>query len=216
MHLWPWLVVVLGACGPLIPGDDSNAEGEGSDSGSSTSGGSSPTATSLTTSTPTTTSTTGTPGTGACCTAHPEAGCEVAAVSTCVCASAPWCCDPANGWTDECVKSVDAYGCGVCGTADTSTVSTTAPDTGVVDTGPIQECLFAPDDPECTVCLKIECCDTYQQCYDHPACACLSDCVLIGSPADVCVEACEAIDVLSFALDLQSCLQEFCNDECPL
>lgn len=219
LHVWPWLVVVLGACGPLISGDDGNGEADGSDSGTS-SGTGSPTTSS--TSTPTTTATTGPVGTGACCTAHPEAGCEVAAVSSCVCTSVPACCDPGSGWTDDCVKSVDVYGCGVCGTAETSpmtSISATATattDTGVVDTGPISECAFEPDDSMCTVCLKGECCDVYQACYDNAACACLSDCVLTGSPPDVCINACDAIDALSLALDLQGCQQQFCKGACPV
>jgi hypothetical protein len=52
------------------------------------------------------------PNGGDCCEANGSAGCEDAAVESCVCASDAYCCT--NEWDDICVGGVDELGCGTC------------------------------------------------------------------------------------------------------
>lgn len=51
---------------------------------------------------------------GPCCEQHANAGCEVDAVETCVCAEDPNCCEDATGWDSFCVEEIGTFGCGTC------------------------------------------------------------------------------------------------------
>lgn len=119
-----------------------------------------PSTVTVTTSPTTSDVTTGEPpdNVGACCTEHPETGCELPAISDCVCAAEPSCCN--DEWHQGCVDAVDAYGCGVC-PPDPS--DTTDPDTGI-----------PPDNTE-------SCCST------HASTGCeyeaIADCVCAENPA---------------------------------
>jgi hypothetical protein len=49
---------------------------------------------------------------GDCCTPHPTPGCDDPAISACVCAQDPYCCD--TEWDSYCVDEVTSFGCGAC------------------------------------------------------------------------------------------------------
>ncbi|MBM4371486.1 MAG: hypothetical protein FJ098_07515, partial [Deltaproteobacteria bacterium] len=54
----------------------------------------------------------GTCGAGSCCTPKETPKCEDAAITACVCAEDPYCCDTKWDWI--CVNEVDTLGCGTC------------------------------------------------------------------------------------------------------
>jgi hypothetical protein len=100
---------------------------------------------------------------GACCSEHPETGCELAAISECVCDAEPSCCT--DEWHAGCVDAVDANGCGVCPPDPTdTTVSTTDPDTGVPPDN-TESCCAPHDSTGCEYPAIAEC-----VCNEDPAC----------------------------------------------
>ncbi|MFY0534373.1 hypothetical protein [Nannocystis pusilla] len=54
----------------------------------------------------------GGPGGTGCCEEHDSPSCDDAAVSECVCAEDPFCCE--FGWDGQCVAEVETFGCGMC------------------------------------------------------------------------------------------------------
>ncbi|MCZ6651625.1 MAG: integrin alpha [Planctomycetota bacterium] len=62
----------------------------------------------------------GNPIVGNCCGTHTEGGCDILAISDCVCTQMPICCYDENeipgaeGWNDDCIDAVDDLECATC------------------------------------------------------------------------------------------------------
>lgn len=107
------------------------------------------------------------------------------------------------------------------GTGGTATGSSTATTTGIhgsdstdsTGTTGAQTCPAFAEDDACATCTKDHCCDPLTACGADPACLCLHQCHVDGTPIAECEVMCGTDSGENAALE--QCLDEQCMAACP-
>ena len=100
---------------------------------------------------------------------------------------------------------------------DTGSSETTAdPDTGE-STGAPSLCPPEPNDDDCAVCAKTNCCDELLACQADEVCGCFSVCLAMGGTPMECGMQCMANPMMNDALKaLRMCNQMQCEEACMM
>jgi hypothetical protein len=72
-------------------------------------------------------------------------------------------------------------------------------------------CEPAPNDDECTSCLKDNCCDAFTACFSDPDCACMATCLQEGNDPQVCAPQCMVNGFPPELQGLAACMMQSCQ-----
>lgn len=145
----------------------------------------------------------------------------------------PCLCEDGSSGVQTCEPDGASYGmCNCFGGAETSAGSSGAnqPESSGADSmssesGPMGDpCMEEPDDDECGLCTKTNCCDELSECAADPACACVLSCIEDSENPDQLAAAMECAgpkncdtdlgSLLIPLMNIQTCQQNTCATEC--
>lgn len=97
------------------------------------------------------------------------------------------------------------------------TETTVDPDTGESTGGGPSLCPPEPNDDDCAVCNKQNCCDELMACQADEGCGCISACVAMGGTPMECGMQCMVNPMQNDALKaLRQCNQMLCEESCMM